>query len=159
MQYHQTFLRCSRRTATIIILIIFLLFLSIGCAALMRKTGIDQAEADRLTATAIATLEDAAAEAVDNIKTGLDEGHDLKTIAVKTASIFAWKIATLAASTIGAVLSGVLAKYLGTERKITKAIITGIETAKGQNTKAAIQTKAGLAGIEPQLHARVKALT
>ncbi len=159
MQHHQTFLRCSRKTAIIIILTIFVLFLAIGCAAMLRKAGLTPDEADRQAAIAQAALTDAAAEAVANIQTGLAQGDDLKTIAIKTGSAFAWKIAALAASTIGAVLSALLAKWLGTERKINQVLITGIEKTANQATKETIHNKATAAGIEPQLHARVKALT
>ena len=159
MLHHQTILHCSRRNALLILAAIFLLFLTIGCAAMLRKTGLDQVEADQITATAMSALERAAAKAVENIKTGLDQGHDLKTIAVKTSTAFAWQIATIAASTIGAVLSGLLAKWLGTERKITAALISGIEKNPTGNVKESVQARATKRGILKQLDRRVQALT
>lgn len=159
MLHHQTFLRCSHRTAALILCAIIALFLLLGCAAMLRKTGIDQAEADRLAAIAEQNLAAAAAEAVHNIKTGIDRGHDIKSIAVKTTSPFAWKLATIGASTIGAVLSGLLAKWLGTEKKMLAATITGIEHNPTGNVKESVEARATARGVEKQLHRRVQALT
>ncbi len=159
MPHPRTFLHCSPRTAALVLAAIFLLFLTIGCAAALRKTGLDQAEADRIAAAAHERLSHAAAQAVENIKEGLDQGHDLKTIAVKTSSAFAWQLATIGASTIGAVLSGLLAKWLGTERKISAALITGIEKNPSNSVKDSVNEASIRAGIQPQLHRRVQALT
>lgn len=154
-----TFLHCSHRTAALVLCTIFSLFLLIGCAALLRKTGIPQDEADRLAAIAEQNLADAAAEAVENIKTGLAQGQDVKSIVVETGSAFAWKLTTIAASTIGAVLSGLLAKWLATERKISKACITAIEKTNNISTKEYVQKKATAAGVQKQLDRRVQSLT
>lgn len=159
MLHHQTFLHCSRRTALLIIGTTFLLFVLIGCAAMLRKTQIPQDEADRLAAIAKQNLAAAATEAVADIQEGLAQGQDLKSIAVKTGSAFTWKLATIGASTIGAVLSGLLAKWLGTERKITTALITGIEKSGLNGTKQNVQAKAKAAGVQNQLDHRVQALT
>ena len=131
----------------------------IGCAAWLRKTGIPPDEANRLAAIAEQNIADAAAEAVQTIQEGIAQGKPLPAIATETATAFGWKLATIAASTIGAVLSALLAKWLGTERKITKALITGIEDNNADQTKLFVKGRADAAGIEPQLHTRVKALT
>ena len=159
MPQPQTFLRCSRRSAVLILATIFLLFLAIGCAAMLRKTGLDQPEADQIAADAQSAMAAAAADAVDNIKTGIAQGKPLPAIATETASVFGWKLAAIAASTIGAVLSALLAKWLGTERKMTAALITGIEKTNNITTKEYIQKKAIAAGVQDQLDRRVQALT
>ena len=158
MLHHQTFLRCSRQTATVTIFAIFLLFLILGCASMLRKAGMTNDQPTDQAAQITAALGDAAAEAVADIPTGLAQDKDLPALATDTASAFAWKIAAIAASTIGAVLSALLAKWLGTERKITQAMITGIEKAPNNNVKESVKDEAFLAGIQNELHARVKAL-
>lgn len=159
MLQHQTFLRCSRRTATIILTIIILLFLAIGCASILRKAGLAPNQADEKAAAVKAALVDAAAEAVADIQEGIAQGKTPQTIALETGSAFAWKMATLAASTIGAVLSALLANWLRTERKISAACITAIEKANDTTVKESVKDESFLAGVQSKLHRRVKALT
>lgn len=152
-------INCSPRTATIIIFTTIFLFILIGCASLFRTAGLSDEQAAAQVAELKSALEGAATAAIADIQTGLAEGHDLKTIAVKTSSAFLWKIIAAAGATVGVVLNGLLAKWLSTEKKINKVMITGVEETNDTNTKEAITAKAGAAGVEPQLHARVKALT
>lgn len=159
MLTHQTFFRCSRNAALTIITITIFLFILIGCHALFRSAGLTDQQAAQQTAELKSALEGAAAAAVADIQTGLAEGHDLKTIAVKASSAFLWKMIAAAGATLGVVLNGLLAKWLSTEKKINKAIITGVEFAKPNGVKETIQHHATLAGVENKLHARVKSLT
>lgn len=69
------------------------------------------------------------------------------------------ELITTAIAGAGAILSGILAKWLGTERKITNTLITAVEKSATDTVKETIHNFAGTAGIEPQLHKRVKALT
>ncbi len=152
-------LRCSRNTAMLIITATIFLFIVIGCQSLFRSTGLTDEQALEQTAQLKAALITATSEAVATVQTGLEEGHDLKTIAVKATSSFLWKMIAAAGATVGVVLNGLLAKWLSTEKKINKALITGVEKSNNTDTKETIASIAGAAGIEPQLHARVKALT
>ena len=159
MPKHLTILNCSRRTATIVILSILALFLLIGCASLFRSAGLSDDQAAQQTAELKLALADATASAIATAQAGLTQGHELKTIAVKTASVFLWKIIAAGASSAGIILTGLLAKWLGTEKKITKALITGVEKSKNITAKTQIYKKASAAGIETQLHKRVQSLT
>lgn len=159
MQYHQTFFNCSRATATIIITITILLFVLIGCASLFRSAGLTDQQAAEQTAQLQTALQGAATAAIADIQTGLQEGHDLKTIAVKTSSAFIWKIIAAAGASLGIVLNGLLARWLGTEKKMTRAMIAAVEKTPNNNVKESIKAEAQLAGVEPQLHRRVQALT
>ena len=159
MLHHQTKLHCSHRTAIFLILTILALFLLIGCAALFRSAGSTDEEAQHQTALLEQALANATEEAINDITSGLAQGHDLKTIAARAASAFLWKLATIGASTAGVLLTGYLAKLLGTEKKITKALITGVESAQGGSVKSAIKRNAMNAGVESTLNKRVQALT
>ncbi|MBA7705925.1 hypothetical protein ES703_114767 [subsurface metagenome] len=159
MPKHLVILRCSRTTAIITITASICLFVLIGCQALFKSAGLTDEQAAEQTAELKTALTEATTAALADIHTGLAEGHDLKTIAVKASSTFIWKIIAAAGATLGVVLNGLLAKWLSTEKKISKAMITGIETDNDNTVKAAVHQKALDAGIEPQLHARVKALT
>ncbi len=159
MPKHLTILRCRRSTTIVILSTTIFLFLLIGCASLFRSAGLTDDQVAQQTAALKAALVDATSAAITDIQTGLAEGHDLPTIAVKTGTSFLWKMIAAAGATVGVVLNGLLAKWLGTEKKITKAMIAGVEKANNTDTKETITTIAGAAGIEPQLHARVKALT
>lgn len=137
MPQHQTFLRCSQKTATIAFILIGSLFCLAGCAQLYKLIGLtDQQTQDQLTQ-----------DQIDRQK--IAEGIRLTTT----------EIITTAVAGLGAIATGFLAKWLGTERKITKVLITGIEAKEGGTTKQVVHAKALDAGIENQLHARVKSLT
>ena len=159
MLHHQTFLSCSRPTAILILVATSFLFILIGCQALFRSAGLTDDQAAEQTAQLKAALAEATAAALTDVQTGLAEGHDLKTIAVKTGSAFLWKILAAAGATAGVVLNGLLARWLGTEKKINKALMTGIEDANDSSVKTTVKSHALTAGVEEKLHARVKALT
>jgi len=137
MQYHQTFLRCSQTTATITFILIGILFTLTGCAQLYKLVGLTEEQTQEQTA------------------------KDQKTIirTITTTRNTAADIITTAIAGLGAIASGLLAKWLGTERKLTKALITGIENAQDISVKASVKDKAMDAGVEPILHRRVQALT
>lgn len=157
--YKPTTLNCSHRSALTILAAIAALFLLIGCASLFRSAGLSPEQAALQSAELHHQITAAATAAVADIQTGLAQGHDLKTIAVNTTSAFAWKIATIAASTIGTLLSALLAKWLGTEKKINKALIVGVEDGDDTSAKKHIHSAALTLGVEPQLNKRVRALT
>lgn len=137
MLQHQTFLRCSQTTAFFLFILIGLLFILAGCAQLYKFLGFtDQQTQDQLT------------------KDQESEKQIIETFRLTTTELITTAIAGL-----GAIASGFLAKWLGTEKKLTKVLITGIEKAPNSNVKESIKTQALSAGIESQLHARVKALT
>ena len=113
------------------------LFCLAGCAQLYKLIGLtDQQTADQVAADQTARQK-------------IAEGIRLTTT----------EIITTAVAGLGAIASGFLAKWLGTERKITKALITGIESTTDVPTKRAVKENATAAGVENKLHARVKALT
>ncbi len=152
-------LNCSRTTATIIIFVTIFLFILIGCQSLFRSAGLTHEEAALQIAQLEAALADATSAAIADIQTGLAQGHDLKTIAVKTSSAFLWKIIAAAGASVGVVLNGLLAKCLSTEKKITKAMIKGVQSNSTNDVKQNIKAQATAAGVENALHKRVKALT
>lgn len=132
-----TLLQCSQKTAVILFILIGSLFIITGCAQLYKFIGLtDEQIADQV-----------AADQVDRQK--IIQGIRLTTTEIITTAI----------AGIGAIASGFLAKWLGTEKKINKALITGIESANGHSVKETVKNNAMAAGVEPQLHTRVKALT
>lgn len=137
MQYHQTFLRCSRATAMITFTLIGSLFCLAGCAQLYKLIGLSEDQAaDQVAADQAARQK-------------IAEGIRLTTT----------EIITTAVAGLGAIATGFLAKWLGTEKKITTALITGIEKADAKTAKQAVNNKANDLGVQDKLHARVKALT
>lgn len=132
-----TLFNVSRTTAMITFIIIGSLFCLTGCAQLYKLIGLTEEQTEEQLAE--------------------DQETIIRTITLTRNT--AADIITTALAGIGAIASGFLAKWLGTERKITKALITGVEKANDTNVKESIAAAAGTAGIEPKLHARVKALT
>ena len=78
---------------------------------------------------------------------------------IDTAREQLWQIITAAVTATGGLASGLLARWLGTEKKITAALITGIEAARPDHVKESVTAKATSAGVESKLNARVRALT
>lgn len=133
----KTILHCTQTTATVVFIIIGSLFVFTGCAALYRALGLTEKQ----TANQVA-------------KDQADRQNLIDQVRFTTTEII-----TTAVAGAGAILSGLLARWLGTERKITAALITGIETAEDATTKETVKAKATASGIEPALHARVLKLT
>jgi len=148
-----------RKTVGNLLIVLSLAFVVIGCTGLYRMFGLSEDAAEEQAGLDQAALQDAVKDAVVQVQAGLAAGQDLKTVAVKAGSAFVWQIATVLVSGIGAVLSGLLGKLLKTERKITAAVITGVEKGSKSEVKESIQRAAIAAGVEPALHKRVKALT
>ncbi len=132
-----TILKCSRSTATILFILIGSLFVFAGCAQLYRSIGMTEDQVNEQ----VAADQQVRGEIVNTIRTTSTD-----------------MISTVLAG-LGAIVSGFLAKWLGTERKMTKAMITGIEDASSKTTKEAVHSKALTAGIEKNLHKRVASLT
>lgn len=138
MKNHKTaILNCSYHTAGLTFIILGSFFLLTGCAGLYKILGLTPEQ----TATQVAQDQDATQQIIQQVRWTT---HEIITT-------------TLAGA--GTILSGLLARWLGTERKITAALITGIEAAPGTGVKESVSAKATAAGVEPKLHARVVALT
>jgi len=85
----------------------------------------------------------------------LVEQKTAETLATTWRAVF--EIAAAGVAGVGTVLSTILAKLLATEKKITGAMMTGIEAADNGKVKAAVQASASAAGVEAKLHKRVDA--
>ena len=137
MKNSKTVLNCSATTAFLLFFLIGTLFVAAGCAQFYKAIGFDEDQ----------VLEQVASDqkAISKIITTVRQsGTDLLVKVLAGA---------------GAIASGFLAKWLGTERKITKTLINGIEKATIDDVKLAIKKEATAAGIESKLHKRVRALT
>lgn len=132
-----TVLNCTRTTAMIAFILIGSLFCLAGCAQLYKLIGLS----DDQTADQVAADQTARQEIIQGIRLTTTE------------------LLTTAIAGIGAIASGFLAKWLGTERKITAVLIDTIETVDDGRIKTTANGKARNAGVESKLHARVKALT
>lgn len=137
MLKHQTILPCSHRTAALVFTTIGILFVLTGCAQLYRSIGLDEQQV-------------AAQVASD---------QTVITAVLDTARTSTTQIVTTALAGLGAILSGFMAKWLGTERKLTKALITGVEQGDQSAVKGAIQKQSRKLGVQKTLAKRVQALT
>ena len=135
--YKPALLNCTRTTAMVVFILVGCLFCLAGCAQLYKFIGLTEEQ----------TQEQLAADQKTIIRT--------ITLTRNTAA----DIITTAVAGIGTIVSGFLAKWLHTEKKLTNTIIRGVEIGSESHVKRSIETAAGKAGIEKQLNARVKALT
>lgn len=130
-------LQCSQTTATIVFIVVGSLFILTGCARLYNLIGLtDEESAEQQQKDS-----DSRGEILDNVRTTTSE------------------IVSYAIAGVGSILSGFLAKWLHTERKLTTTLITGIESANDLGAKKSVEAKATAAGLEPLLHSRIIKLT
>lgn len=133
----ETKLNCSYNLAGVLLIALGIGFLIVGCAGLYGKLGLSPEQIERQTI--------ADQQLVEQAITG---GREL-----------VWQIATVAVSGIGAILAGLLGKWLKVERTISTAMIQGVEKADKSTVKESIERSATALGVEAQLHKRVQALT
>jgi len=79
--------------------------------------------------------------------------------AVEQARDTFWPIVSASIGAAGTLLTGLLAKLLSTERKITGAMIAGVEKSNDGNAKKAITVESLKRGVGVQLNKRVRKLT
>lgn len=132
-----TFLRCTQATATFLFILLGSILLFAGCAQLYRTIGMTEDQVDEQ----VTADQQARGAIIDTVRSSATD-----------------MIATALAG-LGAIVSGFLAKWLGTERKLTKALITGIEENESKTVKSSVRAMAVAAGIEKKLHKRVVSLT
>ncbi|GAI72736.1 unnamed protein product [marine sediment metagenome] len=70
-----------------------------------------------------------------------------------------WQAATAVMGSLGAVVSVLLGKYLSVERKMSKAMIMGIEGVEGTGVKGKVAKQAARYGVDNPLKRRVAKLT
>jgi len=132
-----TILKCTQTTATIIFILVGTLFILTGCARFYDLIGLTEEQ----TTEQISEDQETIIRTVTQVRTTAGE------------------IITTAIAAIGTIATGFLTKWLHTEKKITQAVITGVEDAHASDVKASIKRNATAAGVESKLAARVKVLT
>ncbi|MCK5480830.1 MAG: hypothetical protein KAJ06_06775 [Gammaproteobacteria bacterium] len=132
-----TLLKCSQTTATFSFILLGSILIFAGCAQLYRTIGMNEDQVSEQVA------------ADQKVR-----GEIIDTVRVTTTEMI-----TTALAGLGTIVSGFLARWLGTERKITKTLITGIESNDSKSTKEAVHSMAVAAGVEKKLHKRVAKLT
>lgn len=130
-------LKCTYHTAGLILIALGAALVLTSCAGIYKFLGLDP----------------------DQIQDQTEKDQQAITTIIDTGREQLWQITTAAVTGIGTILSGLLATWLRTERKITTVLIEGIEAADNGKIKTTINGKAHNAGIEPKLNARVRALT
>lgn len=136
MPHYLKFTNVRNAAALLLIFLGSTLFL-IGCAQLYKMIGLTEEQ----TAAQVAQDQAAIQQTIEQVRWTT---HEIITTALAAA---------------GTIASGLFARWLGTERKITTALIGAIEHADNTTTKEIITTKAISAGVESKLNARVRALT
>ncbi len=127
----------SIKTTAVLVIVLGFMFMTVGCAQIYKTLGLtEQQTAEQLT---------------EDKKTII---RTITTVRTTTADLI-----TSIVAGIGAIASGFLAKWLGTERKITKSLIQGIENAATTTTKQDVKEKAIANGVNKALTKRVAALT
>lgn len=113
------------------------LFLLIGCGPIYKSLGFTDVEAEEQVAKDKAEIIDA----IENSR-----------------AIF-WQTVSGALAGLGAIVSGLLGKWLSTERKVSSTLIKGIETAKAESVKETVHKLSVVNGVEKTLAKRVDAIT
>lgn len=137
MQNQTSILRCSQKTAAFLFIAIGILFILTGCTQIYELLGLTE----------------------EQIEEQVSEDQAVITKTITTVRNTTADIITTALAGLGAIASGILAKWLGTERKMTGVLIAGIEKSSLDNVKEIVHQKATDAGIQSKLAKRVAALT
>ena len=80
-------------------------------------------------------------------------------VAIEQGRVLFWQLMSTYIGGVGTIESGLLGKWLKTERTITATIIRGVEKADEGKVKAAITKIATATGIEAKLNKRVDKVT
>lgn len=134
---NQTTIHCKHNTAGTIFIILGASYLLIGCTQFYKTIGLTDEQAAEQT----------------------QQDQTARQIIIQNTRTTITQVITTIIAGVGTVLSGLLAKWLGTERKITSTLIKAIETYDHPSIKQIITAKALDAGIEPTLNKRVSTLT
>jgi len=121
--------------------------------------GVDPATAVEQGAADEEAIREAVAAGVSDFAAQLGSGVPIQGAAVSAGGTLAWQLATILLGGAGTIVSTLLAKWLGTEKKITTSLIRGVEKGKGGSVKETIKAEATSAGVEAELHTRVASLT
>jgi len=137
MERHLKTCETAIRTAPLTLICLGILFSMVGCAQFYKMIGLTE-------------------------KQTTDQVSEDQKVIIRTISevrTTAADIVSASVAGLGAIASGLLARLLGTERKITKALIVGIEKTPELDTKKNVRDQAISAGVEKALHKRVVSLT
>ena len=151
--------KCRHNWIFYVMLSLGLVFIIVGCAGVYRTLGVPDEQAANQGALDEAAITAAVTEGMTEFTNQLAAGQPLPAAAASAGSALAWKLATILLGGAGTIISTLLAKWLGTERKITSSIIRGVEKGDKPGIKESIKAEAMSAGVEVALHKRVTALT
>lgn len=147
------------RTLALSLICLGFLFSMVGCAQFYKMLGLTEKQ----TTDQVSEDQKVIIQAISEIRdTAADQATETQKVIIRTISevrTTAADIVSVSAAALGTLASGLLARWLGTERKITKALIVGIENAPASDAKASIKSVAISAGVEKALHKRVASLT
>lgn len=90
-----------------------------------------------------------------------EHGKDVEELrkALSEGRVLFWQIVSGVVAAAGALVTGLLAKWLGQEKKIVQAVVAGVEKAGNGKVKEAIHDSALAMGVEGALSKRVQTLT
>lgn len=115
----------------------FVCFVAIGCGTIYKAMGLPPEKVTEQTAKDEVVIVEA-----------IEQGRDI-----------IWPIVSTAMAGVGAMTSGLLLKWLSMERRITGAMIAGVEKSNDGNAKQAITVESLKRGVGMQLNKRVRKLT
>ena len=150
---------CRHNWIFYLMLTIGLVFIVVGCAGVYRALGVPETTANQLGPEDEAAIAAAVQSGISDVVAQVATGTPITTAAVSAGSTLAWKLATIFLGGAGTILSTLLAKWFGTEKKINTALIRGIEKSDKDTVKKAVQAEAMATGVESKLHTRVVSLT
>ncbi len=143
----------------------FLLIISIacsmfyGCAAMYRRMGYSAIDAEAEAQTDRDAIAAAVTEGITAGQLEKAERTEYIQAKLKAARSGLWQALAAGVAALSGVVTTTFGYLLKRERKVTAAVITGVEKANSESTKASIKLTALAAGVETTLNKHVRALT
>jgi len=144
---------------TIVCVLFAAVFIIIGCANAYKALGLTDEQAQAAVEKDKAAAQHAGQEVRDALARVLAGEQVPMEDAISTARVTLWQAVSAAIAVVGAAGGAILSKALGTERKMSAAIIAGVEKANPEKVKESIAAEAANRGVKVQVHKRVKKLT
>ncbi len=116
---------------------ILALFLFVGCQSILRLIGYTTADIDKIQ----------------------DQAADEDRPGPVDVDLEIWQAITAATGLTGTLLSALLLRWLGIERKMVKAVILGVEESNPNTLHTSITANAKKLGVQKKLASRVSKLT
>jgi len=144
---------------TIVLVACIVVYLIAGCASAYKAMGLTSEQAAAAVDKDKAAAQKAGQEVRDALARVLAGEQVPMESAIDNARVTLWQAVSAAIGVVAAAGGAIMTKAIGTERKMSAALIAGVEKANPDNVKKSIAVQSIQRGVGVKLAARVRKLT